>query len=73
MDLNSVNSETKSNNRSFLLFKSIYFSPLDESVDFFIDSENPEDWDSSMINDEESLFLAFDEDRLNDDGIEGDF
>jgi len=26
-----------------------------------------------MINDEESLFLSFDEDRLNADGIERDF
>jgi hypothetical protein len=46
---------------------------IDESVDFFIGNENPEDWDSSMINDEESLFLSFDEDRLNSDGIEGHF
>jgi len=26
-----------------------------------------------MINDEESLFLSFDEERLNGDGIERDF
>ncbi|CAF3974604.1 unnamed protein product [Rotaria sp. Silwood2] len=44
-----------------------------ESIDFLIDNENPEDWDSSMINDEESLFLSFDEDRLNNDDIEKDF
>lgn len=40
---------------------------LDENVDLFIGNENPEDWDSSMINDDESLFLAFDEERLNFD------
>ncbi|CAF3352501.1 unnamed protein product [Rotaria socialis] len=48
-----------------------------ESIDFLIDNENPEDWDSSMINDEESLFLSFDEERLNgdddDDDIDRDF
>ena len=55
------------------MLKCVFFSALDESVDFFIDNEIPEDWDSSMINDEESLFLSFDEDRLNVDGIERDF
>lgn len=38
-----------------------------------MDNENPEEWDSSMINDEESLFLSFDEERLNVDGLEKDF
>lgn len=43
---------------------------LDETVDLFINDENPDDWDSSMINDEESLFLSFDEERLNFDEID---
>ncbi|CAF1021005.1 unnamed protein product [Rotaria sp. Silwood1] len=46
---------------------SINSEAKNESIDFLIDDENPEDWDSSMINDEESLFLSFDEDRLNND------
>jgi len=46
---------------TFALFK-------DESIDFLIDHENPEDWSQAMMNDEESLFLSFDEDQLNIDG-----
>ncbi|UJR36761.1 hypothetical protein I4U23_029476 [Adineta vaga] len=44
-----------------------------ESIDFFIGNENPEEWDASMINDEESLFLSFDEERINDNNIESNF
>jgi hypothetical protein len=29
----------------------IFCFVIDEPIDFFIDNENPEDWDSSMIND----------------------
>lgn len=43
---------------------------LDETVDLFINDENPDDWDTEMINDEESLFLSFDEERLNFDDID---
>jgi hypothetical protein len=39
-------------NKYFFLFA------IDESIDFFIDNENPKYWDSSMINDEEQLFLS---------------
>jgi len=58
----------------FSFLNKLFFSfALDDSIEFFIGNENPEDWESSMINDEESLFLSFDEERLNGDGIERDF
>ncbi|CAF4057300.1 unnamed protein product [Adineta steineri] len=44
-----------------------------ESIDFLIGNENPDEWDVSMINDEESLFLSFDEEGLHDNNIERDF
>ncbi|CAF1473597.1 unnamed protein product [Adineta steineri] len=51
-------------------FNNVKSDTKNESIDFFIENENPEDWESSMINDEESLFLSFDEERINDDGTE---
>ncbi|CAF3966832.1 unnamed protein product [Rotaria sp. Silwood2] len=41
-----------------------------ESIDFLIGNENPDEWDPSMIYDSESLFLSFDEERMCDNGIE---
>ena len=50
--------------------KSYFSLVIVECIDFLIGNENPEDWEASMINDEESLFLAFDEERLGEHGID---
>ncbi|CAF3333241.1 unnamed protein product [Rotaria socialis] len=44
-----------------------------ESIDFIIGHENPDEWDPSIIYDSESLFLSFDEERICDNGTEGNF
>ncbi|CAF4085786.1 unnamed protein product, partial [Rotaria magnacalcarata] len=44
-----------------------------ESIDFIIGHENPDEWDPSIIYDSESLFLSFDEERICDNGTDGNF
>ncbi|CAF0922184.1 unnamed protein product [Adineta ricciae] len=51
-------------------FQNIKAEEKSESIDFFIENENPDEWVASMINDEDSLFLSFDEEGTNDNIIE---